>query len=474
MRHSKVFQHIEILSAPEWKDLKKWILSPWANSNKNLIALYKALEKGFPHFQGNKWTKDTIYKKVYPQKIYNNKVFNNLLTDFNKQIKTFLIHERINRQPTLSEHFFTSELMERHATALFEKTTNTFIQNLENKHPKSEMDYWYLYQSNRQLYYQTSARHRLDPESEVLEKAIENLEFFYEWKLLKHKVDERTRLVMLKNQKKDNKPNPKKTIITIQLLKKYLNRPEGWNLKAYQEFKNLYHHHFADLPKEYQKDFLTYCINDSIHPDGLASIADIRQLFEHFKFGLQHHLFFHYEQMTAITFHNILLTASHLEELAFAKQFLSKHISFLAESVQLDARYWGEAELKYMAKDYESAIEKIEEHSFSSPLFKMQSIGLFLRANFERYLEDETYYSTFLSLCQAKEKSFLRSKFLSKSRQLAYIRFIQYLRKLAGIINNPDFGKRDVLLYQKELNRAGNFFGKGWLHKKAYMMINHY
>ena len=312
MKQTKVFLLIEILSVAEWKELKKWLQSPWANTNKNLIRLYKALEKGFPDFEAKKWEKEIIYQKVYPSKPYKNKIFNNLLTEFGNQIRSFLTHTRVSQQSDLAEHLFITELMERPTTTLFEKAANDFVKNLEERHPKSKSDFWYLYQANQQLYYQTSAVHRLDPESMVLKKAMENLDIFYHWNFLKHKVDQRTRSIMLKIPA--NEPKKATENLTVQLLNEYLHRPPKWSLEAYQSFKKNYYQFFEELPLESKKDFLTCCINESVHPDGLAAMEGLKELFQHFEFGLAHQLFFHDGRMTNITFHNILLTASHLDK----------------------------------------------------------------------------------------------------------------------------------------------------------------
>lgn len=465
MKQTKVFQLIQLLSEKEWKALKKWLDSPWANTNKTLFQLYIVIEKGFPHFDHPKWSKENIYAKTYAQKAYNNKVFNNLLSSFYQQVKKFLIHQKIEQAEALSDYFFTSELMERGDNHFFESTTYQLIEQLETKPIKATKDYYLLTELYSQLYYQPNASLRVKPESMVLEKANQYLTIYHQLTHLRQQHDLKIRSAMLKQTPLlSSLEHP--VILPIELLQNRINRPEQWGLTHYLNFKILYHQYFHELPKSYQQYFLFCCINDSVILSNAKAIDGIKELFEHYQFGFKHNLLLQYGQLTGISFNNIIVTASHLEASAFANNFFDEYHTKVEPPLKSDAYYWGKAAINCIDKRYEAAIDTIQGYSFSTELFKIQAIGVHLKAEFELFLKDNSKYDYLFSLCLAKEKAVQRSKIYSKARRINYIRFIQYLRRLITLVENPTNSTAPIISFLNELTQAQNFFGKRWLLEK--------
>lgn len=465
MRDSKAYQLIKLLSLAEWKAVKKWLNSPWANTNKTLIKLYEVLEKGFPEFAHQRWQKENIYQKLYPQKSYNNKIFNNLLSSFYAQLKSFLIHSQLKAQADLEEYYFTVALMERGSVQLFDVTTQTLLKKLEAKPIKDANDYWLLSQLYSQSYYAPHSRLKHQPTSNVLEKAKHYGVIYHQLTDLRYAHDLQIRAALLKNYPPT--PLEQTPVLPIQLFQMRLDRPQQWGLAHYQEFKNSYICCYKDLPRLYQQYFFFCCINDSVHLSKVSTLEGIREIFNNYQFGFDHDLLIQSGKITTFSYNNILLTASHLEEYEFAEKFVHRYHCFLESSVQQDGYQWGQAELNYIRQDFNEAIALLQTYPFSDYFFKMQSVGTLLKASFERYLQDETQLRSLLNLCKTKEKYFQRNPNFSEGVRLAYIRFVQYLRRLILLVDTPKVSKQKIETYRKSVQGIDSFFGKGWLLKKV-------
>lgn len=471
MNSSKVFEIINVLNQEEWKKLKLWLNSPWANSNKKIMLLYSVIESGFPDFSMPKWKKEQVYKKVYAGKPYNNREFNNLLSKFHKQVKLFLVHMSLSKHPRLIEQIYVKEMLERGAIDIFENSAGALLQQIENVHPKTATDYYDLNQLYQQLYYQPSTRLRIQPGFSVINQAQNNLEAYYQLQHFKYLHDIEIRKKMLKDNSKEEKIIKAELPEAVRLYQNRFSRKEGINIASYLSFKSLYYEYFNGLTFEHQQYFLFCCINDSINLNANKNIDALQELFEHYQFGFKHDLLLRFGKMTAITFNNIVLVASHLEKIDFVAAFIPKYYLFLEDSHQNDAYRWGLAELSYMNGEYEKCVDLIQKDKFDSDFFKLQSKGTLLRANFDFYLEDKSQYDRLQSLYNATEKHFHRNNMLSKPRKKSYIRFTQYLRRLTVLVEENIVGTKELVQFRKSISNEEKLFGKGWLLKKCSQLF---
>lgn len=470
MNNSKIFELINLLTKEEWKKFKLWLSSPWANSNKKLVTLYLSLESGFPHFEGPKWVKERIYKKVFVDKAYNNKMFNNLLSKFYKELRLFIVHTRLQNDARLMDQLFVKETLERGATEIFEENAWTIIQQIEEEYPKTAKDYLDLNQLYQQLYYQPSTHLRIKPGFSVINRAQNNLAAYYQLQHYKYLHDAEIRAKMLKDTS-DEKKESFELPIAVKLYQNRLLRTGELTVPAYLSFKSLYYEHFEDLTYEHQQYFLFGCINDSVNLNANKEINALNELFEHYQFGFKHDLLLHHGKMSAITFNNIILVASHLEKAEFIAAFLPKYYLFLEDAVRADAYRWGKAELAFINGLFDNSLALINESKFESELFNIQSKGIVLRANFECYLKDKSEYDRVQSLYNAIEKYFQRINMLSKPRKKFYIRFTQYLRRLTTLVDENIAKDHEIKQFRTSIANEEKLFGKVWLLKKLNQLF---
>ena len=63
MKNSKLIQVLKSFSAGDWKEFKKFAVSPYFNKGRDYIPLLEELKVFYPNFDSDKLTSEYIYSK---------------------------------------------------------------------------------------------------------------------------------------------------------------------------------------------------------------------------------------------------------------------------------------------------------------------------------------------------------------------------------------------------------------------------
>ena len=92
MINSKIVEIIRTLDSSEFKRLGKFIESPYFNDNRTPIKLYGFIDKYYPNFDKKNFTKENLYKYLFPGKSYNDSTLRKLLSQMNDKAETCDLH----------------------------------------------------------------------------------------------------------------------------------------------------------------------------------------------------------------------------------------------------------------------------------------------------------------------------------------------------------------------------------------------
>ena len=84
----------------ELDNLKKFMQSPYFNTNKDLIKLFDELIKTFPDFSADK---EVVFNKIYPKIKYNDETFRLQCSALNELIEMFLLQEHLKKNEFLKQ-----------------------------------------------------------------------------------------------------------------------------------------------------------------------------------------------------------------------------------------------------------------------------------------------------------------------------------------------------------------------------------
>jgi hypothetical protein len=114
----------EILKTFKKEDLKcfaSFISSPYHNTNKVLIKLFKEIRMFYPEYSHEKLTYQFLYKKLYPGKTFSERTIKNRLTEFSQLLRNFLANERLKKDENEYYKLLLTELQKRKCFTLSNK-----------------------------------------------------------------------------------------------------------------------------------------------------------------------------------------------------------------------------------------------------------------------------------------------------------------------------------------------------------------
>ena len=119
MIHSKATDVIGSFSLKESTEFEKYLLSPYLNTNKNLIPLYRFLKKFYPDLTDKKITKRSAYSSVYGNAAFNDSRFRKLFSDLYKEAEKFIVINNLMKNRVDYYKLLTDELDSRKLERLF-------------------------------------------------------------------------------------------------------------------------------------------------------------------------------------------------------------------------------------------------------------------------------------------------------------------------------------------------------------------
>ena len=99
MQKSKLIQLLRLVEIKgELNLLKKFIRSPYHNTNTNLSLLLDYILKYSPDYESNKLNKSIVFRKLFPGQYQTESIRNKLQSSLTQLIKQFMIQQKLNEQ----------------------------------------------------------------------------------------------------------------------------------------------------------------------------------------------------------------------------------------------------------------------------------------------------------------------------------------------------------------------------------------
>lgn len=138
MISSKAIELLSTFSVSEFQKFGLFLRSPYFNNEKVQVKFYVLLMKRYPLFDQKNFTKEMLYKKLYPGRKFNDGVMRNILSSTLELAQKFLIAERAIQ---MNENYFSQlleELLNRRQLKLSEKAESGLEGVIEDEGIKDE------------------------------------------------------------------------------------------------------------------------------------------------------------------------------------------------------------------------------------------------------------------------------------------------------------------------------------------------
>lgn len=470
---------LKALTADEWKEFEKFVGSPFFNSGRNYLPLLKALKKYYPGFNQESFTRQIIYKKLFPGKKFKESVLNSMFSRLYNIGEEYMIHVAIKKNHyMIKERLIIKELRSRGVMLKLNKMIDKNLKYFSEK--KIDFtDFKNLLEIKLELLRLYTVNGRLekiyDTLSDLIRYSTYNYFFdinFYQssvysyknfWKedydnnflsrLYEHIDFEEILKLLTKDDKKNYAP------LKLSYLS-YMATRYPDNDDYYYEFKKLY----QKESKNFESSFKEIILNN------LTSLCTIKMIhgkrkfkyeaFEIRKMLIDEGKFFKEDSFIKPgDFRSTFLDALNVDELNWGKNFLDKYIEKLHPDFRSDMTNYCNAYLEYDKKNYDKALYCANIVNINQIIFKLDIKNLIARIYF-----DTSSTESLLSLLNSYYQLIKNSGSHNPTYLQRHSNFIKYLKKLVNIkLNGKDFSEIKLL---KDLVDKDIVTSKSWLSKK--------
>ncbi|MEO8666752.1 MAG: hypothetical protein ABI462_14770 [Ignavibacteria bacterium] len=138
----KVLEIIRELSKEELKKFSDYLCSPLFNKRKLISSLFEIYKKYYPDFENPNFTKERVFKKLFPGKKYNDEIFRNLNSVLLNFAEDFLAYMNYCGNSIRVKRHLLSEFNRRKILGLFTKNFEEGKKKLDSSGQK-DLNYFY-------------------------------------------------------------------------------------------------------------------------------------------------------------------------------------------------------------------------------------------------------------------------------------------------------------------------------------------
>ena len=203
MHDSKLIKMLQLLKHEEWKQLERFMKSPFFNTNKRIMRFFQYLRRHHPDFKSSKLGKEKMYEWLFPtRQSYNATVMNNFMAAASRLVERFLAEMAFEAAPYAEHKMLIAAYEQRGASKLFDKQTDALITHLEGL-PYRDVDIYrelFLLRYNKVNQPHVNRYQLMHKDFEVMDSTL-NMYFMTEKLRLGAEVQAHGRISLLRNRK---------------------------------------------------------------------------------------------------------------------------------------------------------------------------------------------------------------------------------------------------------------------------------
>jgi hypothetical protein len=470
----------------EINSLKKFVISPFFNSNKELVKFFNIIISEYPGFIESNLTKEKVFRQLYPGKKYDDKKLRDLTYHLLKLAEEFMgitFYQKRKFHSPVNDVLYS--LGEKNQLQLFNKRVKHQESSLEiSGQPKHIYFYnkWRLEGAKTRYRYFFQGR-SMDADTLIEEGeslilcTIVNLSYiFYNISVTHHAENTRLGSFMI-NDFIQNLGLEKIILKAKEVSHKHAGLLELYHCLIMMSLNREEKKYFFRLkeiimslpPSLTQEDLFNIFVNLSAYCS--ANITGgktdfIREGFEIYKVQLKCGAYsIRYDgSMGTVMFHNILQLGLYLKEFEWIEKFIADYGCRVVSDENRSMQSFGYACLNFERGNFDSVIEYVAAIRPDHFFLKYEIKQLFLR----------TYYElgkieSLLSLLDSSKHFLRKHQKISDERKVPFGNFLKFTDKLARIkADDKQAGNiTECGLLIKEISSEPMVTKKIWLLEKA-------
>ena len=440
-------EHLEILQEHEWRDLHRFLLSPYLVPNDRPRTLFHHLKKARENEGQERINGGPLLKKLFGGKKYDfdraERKLASELRELNRLIQDFILYQDIRDTPTDKARLAVMALKKRQHIPLFQEAVEHFKAQLADA-PTTIMRLnaeWWL---EHQLYfYHSSEKYR---EASIhFDRANLKLRDFYHLTALRYYTECINRSYLVNEDPtwfntyettllSDIGLSPDNPVVVtyvslIDLLK------DRDNIDKHHAFKAIFKEHHRQIAPADQL-VLVKCAQNAANfafESGLPNAG--YYIFFWARLGVMKNLFLFENMMSDADFLNLALSGALYGKFDWQLNFMNRFRPYVRDSKRDKAYSLALAFYHFHQHNYPEAAaildNRFTENSHADVSYTLRAKPLLIRCYLSAYLRDFDHYGDFRRIIEQLRKYVDRKDFLTAEKRAPYLNFIKVCNALA-------------------------------------------
>lgn len=476
MNDSKFYRFLKTLNNKELRKFRKYLESPYFNTNQTLLALYSVFETHLLDEKSSPLQKEIVWDFIFPNESFDYDRLRKLLHLLMVLGEDFLAQLAYDDNSAHRVHYLLQMLHRKEMDEFIHSTIQSGLSILKKENNRNGTYYYDLYSIEKYKYIleniESARVKKLNIQKLNISEIDGHLNHFYFSEKLKYyclllswskmtnldiEVDFINEIV--------NKINQKEYLqipaiaIYYQI---YLTYIEPNELEHFYKLKNLIKNNIHLFPSEDAKDIMNSAINYTIQKHNSGNTNFYLENFILYQEAIKNETILTGNELSPWAFKNIITLGLRLNEFDWVEYFIETYGSKISKEYRANAINYNLASLYFYKKEYNKAIPLLQLVQFDETTYGLGAKSLLLACYYE---QDElevlqSFYDSF--------KIFVsRNKNITDDIKKSYIQLIKLTKLLTE--SNSDKLKLQKIKIEIQNSQATS---KKWLLEKVDELLN--
>ena len=427
---------LELLSSFNQTDLRRFeafVASPYFNKNKALVICLKYLKPLAPDFKQEQLNREALFQTVFPKQTYATKKVTYLMSDLHKLGERFLAIEKYQEDEHLSNYHTLNQYVERK----LEKQYQYHFKRVEDKLMETDAtdgeEFYNKYLVSKvavEHFYSQQIR-KFDPSLQLVSDHLDNFFFFHK---IKYSCEMLNRKAIVAA---DYQPTFMEEVQSYLLEKEaieplieiylriYLCLSKPDEESHFNKLMDLIDQHALQFTAKIRREIYLYALNYCAPKIRTGDEKFISIMLDLYIKGIQNRALFDGPFLSHWTYANVVRLALRLQRYDWTERFIKENTISLSPKMREDAAHYNLAELFYHQKEYDQALEHLNQLQFSDLQYHLGSRVILIKIYCEQNSQE-----ALLSLLASFSVYLRRNKKISVPVKKTYLNFCNLLHQI--------------------------------------------
>lgn len=483
MQHSKCFKLITLLTADELKKAEQFLISPYFNSSKTLLKLFRYVKKYLPDGPHSKLGRVETFRHLYGNAPFKENKLRKLLSRLTGLLREFLAIQELTKENGIRSQLLIKSFSQKESYSVFEREIEDRIKTIKEKPVRDTEFYKEMLWLNQELFFHPDTKRMIRGGTSISEImncldmffVLSKLEFASEMFTRQEVLSEEHNIHLLPDIIKlgRNELAAQNKLIGLYIMVLNL-QSKGMEEELVEKCIETYLEH-AHLMNNFDKaKLLGTLINLTLKAVNAGDKKFVPFTLRLYKIAIDTNLMLHKGKIVYTNFINVAVMGSVAHDFHWTKKFILEFQQYLdAKTKNLSTNmawaywYYNLGVIDKKPFHFEQAIEYLKNISYSSDAINLRIRSLLLRVYFDYHLISESNESILFDHLNAFEKYASRNKTIAKTKLKSYLDLIKITRKLAKLVVKQDVTPNEIEVFKEECLSMPKIVLKHWLLEKV-------